>query len=175
MAMVEILRTAKYWQAGVAHQFGRDCVQATLRATATVCRHQTASSHPDGETEIVQDVSRQKLRGCFTHVAMICDDASVQPQLPQNFLGDEHTFAQQVVSAIQPGLPKNIILWRRASAWVNKKTMVDVVHALAAALGEELSARRVMLLLDACRIHMGTVFCALVRREGFWCTTCRRS
>ena len=122
-----------------------------------------------------QQVSRKDMRACLTHVAFACADAGVQRFLPQIFIGNEHIFAQRVVSAIQPGLPKNIILWRRASAWVNKKTMVDVVHALAAALGEELSARRVMLLLDACRIHMGTVFCALVRREGFWCTTCRRS
>ena len=108
------------------------------------------------KAEIVQDVSRSKLRGCFTHIAMICDDASLQPRLPQIFLGNEHIFAKQVVDATQPGLAKNILLWRRKSAWVNARTMVEVVQALATALGPELAARRVMLLLDACKIHMGT-------------------
>ena len=110
------------------------------------------------KAEIVQDVSRQKLRGCFTHVAMICDDASLQPRLPQIFIGNEHIFAQRIVDAVQPDLPKNILLWRRKSAWVQHSTMVEVVRALAAALGGDLRERRVLLLLDACRVHMGVGF-----------------
>ena len=69
------------------------------------------------KAEIVQDVSRQKLRGCFTHIAMICDDASLQPRLPQIFLGNEHIFAKRVVDAIRPGFATNILLWRRKSSW----------------------------------------------------------
>ena len=118
------------------------------------------------KTELVQDVSRQKLRGCFTHIAMICDDASLQPRLPQIFLGNEHIFAKRVVDATQPGLAKNILLWRRKSAWVNKRTMVEVVQALAAALGPELAARRVMFLLDSCSVHMGTGFLRACTARG---------
>ena len=44
------------------------------------------------KAEIVQDVSRHKLRGCFAHIAMICDDASLQPRLRQIFLGNERIF-----------------------------------------------------------------------------------
>ena len=117
------------------------------------------------KAEIVQDVSRQKLRGCFTHIAMICDDASLQPRLPQIFIGNEHIFAQRIVDATQPDLAKNILLWRRKSAWVQQSTMVEVVRALAAALGPDLGGRRVMLLLDACRVHMGRGFlCACASR-----------
>ena len=44
--------------------------------------------------------------------------------------------------------------------------MVEVVHALAAALGPELAARRVMLLLDAARIHMGNGFLRACAARG---------
>ena len=114
----------------------------------------------------MQDVSRQKLRGCFTHIAMICDDASLQPRLPQIFLGNEHIFTKRIVDATQPGLAKNILLWRRKSVWVNKRTMVEVVQALAAALGPELAARRVMFLLDSCSVHMGRGFLRACTARG---------
>ena len=114
----------------------------------------------------MQDVSRHKLRACFTHIAMICDDASLQPRLPQIFLGNEHVFPQRVIESIRPHLAKNILLWRRKSAWVNKATMVEVVRALAAALGPELAARRVLLLLDACKIHMGAGFLRACNARG---------
>ena len=118
------------------------------------------------KAEIVQDVSQQKLRGCFTHIAMICDDESLQPRLPQIFLGNEHIFTKGMVEAAQRDLAKNIILWGRKSAWANKATMVQVVQALATALGPELAARRVMLLLDAAKIHMGTGFLRACTARG---------
>ena len=118
------------------------------------------------KAELVQDVSRQKLRGCFTHIAMICDDASLQPRLPQVFMGSEHIFPQKVMEAARRDVAKNILLWRRKSAWVTKSTMLEVVQALAAALGVELKRRRVMLLLDACRIHMGTGFLRACATRG---------
>ena len=62
--------------------------------------------------EIVQDVSRGKLRGCFTLIAMICDDASLQPLLPQILLGNEHIFQQRVLDGLRPSLPVHAALWR---------------------------------------------------------------
>ena len=118
------------------------------------------------KTEIVQDVSRGKLRGCFTLIAMICDDASLQPLLPQILLGNEHTFPQRVLEQLRPTLAPNIHLWRRSSAWATRHTMVEVVQLLARALGTTLHHRRVMLLLDACYIHMGPGFLRACARRG---------
>ena len=83
-----------------------------------VCRQRALSRAK--KTEIVQDVSRGKLRGCFTLIAMICDDASLQPLLPQILLGNEHIFQQRVLAEIQPSLAPNIHLWRRHSAWATR-------------------------------------------------------
>ena len=129
-----------------------------------VCRQRTLSRAK--KREIVQDVSRGKLRGCFTLIAMICDEASLQPLLPQILLGNEHIFQQRVLAEIQPSLASNIHLWRRPSAWATRLTMVEVVQVLARALGPVLHRRRVMLLLDACYIHMGTEFLRACARRG---------
>ena len=129
-----------------------------------VCRQRALSRAK--KTEIVQDVSRGKLRGCFTLIAMICDDASLQPLLPQIFLGNEHIFQQRVLDDLRPSLAPNIHLWRRPSAWATRHTMVEVVQLLAEALGTTLAHRRVMLLLDACYIHMGTGFLRACSRRG---------
>ena len=118
------------------------------------------------KTEIVQDVSRGKLRGCFTLIAMICDETSFQPLLPQVLLGNEHIFQQRVLAELQPSLDRNIHLWRRPSAWATRRTMVEVVQLLARALGPVLHERRVMLLLDACYIHMGMDFLRACARRG---------
>ena len=129
-----------------------------------VCRQRALSRAK--KTEIVQDVSRGKLRGCFTLIAMICDDASLQPLLPQILLGNEHIFQQRVLDELRPSLPSNIHLWRRPSAWATRHTMVEVVQLLARALGTTLAHRRVMLLLDACYIHMGTGFLRACAMRG---------
>ena len=129
-----------------------------------VCRQRALSRAR--KAEIVQDVSRGKLRGCFTLIAMICDDPSLQPLLPQVILGNEHILQQRVVQQIRPALAGNIHLWRRPSAWANRHTMVEVVQLLARALGSTLRSRRVMLLLDACYIHMGSGFLRACARRG---------
>ena len=137
------------------------CVQ---KRGLAVCRQRALSRAK--KTEIVQDVSRGKLRGCFTLIAMICDDASLQPLLPQILLGNEHIFQQRVLAEIQPALAPNIHLWRRTSAWATRQTMVEVVQLLARALGPTLLRRRVMLLLDGCYIHMGLGFLRARARRG---------
>ena len=114
----------------------------------------------------MQDVSRGKLRGCFTLIALICDDSSLQPLLPRILLGNEHIFQQRVLDHIRPALAPNIHVWRRPSAWATRDTMVEVVQLLARALGRTLQSRRVMLLLDACYIHMGRGFLRACAARG---------
>ena len=94
-----------------------------------LCRQRALSRAK--KTEIVQDVSRGKLLGCFTLIAMICDDASLQPLLPHILLGNEHIFQQRVLDELRPSLASNIHLWRRPSAWATRHTMVEVVQLLA--------------------------------------------
>ena len=134
------------------------------RRGLAVCRQRALSRGK--KAEIVQDVSRGKLRGCFTLVALICDDPSLQPLLPQVLLGNEHIFQQRVVQQLRPTLAENIHVWRRSSAWANRHTMVEVVQLLSRALGSTLRSRRVMLLLDACYIHMGSGFLRACARRG---------
>ena len=105
----------------------------------TVCRQRALSRAK--QREIVQDVSRGKLRGCFTLIAMICDDSSLQPLLPQILLGNEHIFQLRLLDALRPALASNIRVWRRPSAWANRDTMVEVVQLLAWAPGSTMQKK----------------------------------
>ena len=85
--------------------------------------------------KLVQNVGLGKQRAGFTHVAMICDDVSLQPRLPQILIGNESLFPAATIGALQGTLPPNIHLWRRKSGWVTKGLMQEILKELGAALG----------------------------------------
>ena len=104
-------------------------------------------------TKVLQNVSLGKRRSGFTHVAMICDDTSLQPRLPQILLGNESIFPVAQLESMRPSLPPNIRLWRRNSGWVTAELMRDIVRELSGALGELTATRTVVLLLDTASVH----------------------
>ena len=87
-------------------------------------------------TKVLQNVSLAKRRSGFTHVALICDDTSLQPRLPQFLIGNEAIFPVAKLESMRPTLPPNIRLWRRKTGWVTAEMMRDIVRELSAALGE---------------------------------------
>ena len=131
--------------------------QAQLRALSRGSRRSKS---------LVQNVSLKQKRGGFTHIAMICDDSSIQPRLPQILLGNEHTFPAATLSSLQPTLPPNIILWRRKSGWVTKSLMRSILKELSRALAELKASRQVILLLDTAGVHICPYFLRAASREG---------
>ena len=115
--------------------------------------------------DVVQNVPTTKKRGAFTHIGMICDDASIQPRLPQILLGNERMFSVATMNALRGELPGNVRVWRRKSGWVNKYMMREVLDALLAALGELTATRQVILLLDTCPVHICARFLAHAARH----------
>ena len=87
-----------------------------------------------GGPSLAQDASRRQQRSCVTRVAAICDNAAVQPSLPQVFIGNEKVLQAAAVKLLQPALQKNVFLLRRKSGWVNKDFLVSYVKLLAACL-----------------------------------------
>ena len=79
---------------------------------------------------ITQQVTRQQQRGTMSFLALLCDDPSIQPLLPQIIIGNEHILPETVRRALESPshLMKNVAVVRRKSAWVN-----DAVLSLAAA------------------------------------------
>ena len=117
--------------------------------------------------KVVQNVGLAKQRAGFTHVALICDNVSLQPRLPQILLGNESLFPAATVAALQDGLPQNIRLWRRTSGWATKALMREILKELCTALGEELLAsHQVVLLLDTAGVHICPMFLRAASRMG---------
>ena len=122
---------------------------------------------PSGKNaRLVQDVSTKRRRGCFTHIAMICDDASIQPRLPQILVGNERIFPGSVVGKLVGRLAPNIFVWRRQTGWVTKALMREVLALLLTSLGELTATHQVILLLDTAPVHMCKRFLAQASRHG---------
>ena len=115
---------------------------------------------------VVQNVPLGKKRAGFTHVAMICDDTSLQPRLPQILLGNEAIFPVATLDAVRPTLPPNVRLWRRNSGWVTKDLLRDIIRELAIALGELTATHTVVLLLDTASMHICPRAIGMAARHG---------
>ena len=116
--------------------------------------------------KLVQNVVLSKQRAGFTHVALICDDVSLQPRLPQILLGNERLFPAATIAALQGTLAPNIHLWRRKSGWVTKELMLEILKDLCAALGALTATHQVVLLLDTASVHICPKFLRAANRKG---------
>lgn len=106
---------------------------------------------------------------------MICDDASVQPLLPQILVGNERIFPQQLLECLQGELAPIMLIWRRKTGWVTKPLMREVLRALLASLGPRAHSRRVMLLMGTAPVTYAAVSCSRLRHTGSLFSTCRPS
>ena len=162
----------------VAREAGRPLLRINLDETRVPFHHslprgmqtKRKAKLPAGLTprkrKVVQNVGLGKQRAGFTHVALICDDVSLQPRLPQILLGNESLFPAATVAALRGGLPPNIRLWRRKSGWVTKPLMQEILKELCTALGELLATHQVVLLLDTAGVHICPMFLRAASRRG---------
>ena len=116
--------------------------------------------------KLVQSVGLGKQRSGFTHVALICDDVSLQPRLPQILLGNERLFPAATMEAIRGTIPPNVTLWRRKSGWVTKAMMLEILKELCAALGALTATHQIILLLDTAGVHICPKFLRAASLRG---------
>ena len=115
-----------------------------------------------------RQASRGQLRKAFSHVAVICDDASLQPHLPQVLLVNERTVTVELHRrwSSLPGC--NTQVWRGRSAWINDKVFARIVRSLGKVLQERAAGRQAMLLLDAHVCHFSSATLAACREYDIW-------
>ena len=77
-------------------------------------------------TGFTRQASRSQLRKAFSHVAIICDDTSLQPHLPQVLLVNERTVSVEQLRRWRSLPGSNAQLWRRQSAWINDKVFAQI-------------------------------------------------
>lgn len=116
----------------------------------------------------MQKASLAARRAYITHVALVCDDATVQQSLPQIVICNERTLPQKVHGALQASLGDNFVLLRCASAWVNTDVMVEIVRLLAEALEPHITTLQPLLMLDAYRAHIGIRIFHAGARHNIW-------
>ena len=116
--------------------------------------------------EPTQQATRTEMRGQATHVAIICDDASVQPLLPQVVVGDHHLLPARVCRDLQQDLPDNVCLLRLKSRWTDKTLMAAILRGIAAALEDIATIKQPVLLLDTAPSHLDASTARLARRLG---------
>ena len=119
-------------------------------------------------TGCARQASRGQLRRAFTHVAIICDDASLQPHLPQVLLVNERTVTVEQ-SRRWTSLPGcNAQLWRAKSAWINDEVFARIVRELGKILKSRAGDRQAILMLDAHVCHYCRRTLAACRDYDIW-------
>ena len=104
--------------------------------------------------EVVLVPAKSAQRGALSHVMMVCDDSGVQPLLPQVILGNKHILRVQDLDVLKDELPSNVYVIRGTSSWILAETMIVIMEMLRQALSSNHIDRRVVLILDACPVHM---------------------
>ena len=103
-----------------------------------------------------RNTSKKQRRKAMTHVAIVCNDTSLQPNLPQVLLVAEKICSNESATNIRPTLPSNLHLWRRKSRWVNTPAFLEIIEVLANVLDKHAPGRPRILLMDALKIHCCT-------------------
>lgn len=113
----------------------------------------------------IDRVSLSNRRSSVSLLASVASDATVQAQLPQVLLGNEHAFTLQVLRSIGSTVG-NVTLWRQKSAWNSHSTMRKWLTLLAKALGPLVEARYVIVVVDVHPSHIDTSIFLHARRCG---------
>ena len=103
---------------------------------------------------LVQNVSIGQKRGSMTLFALICNESSVQPLLPQIVLCNERTLSVRELAATTSDLPPNVQVWRRKSAWATKLVVRALLVEIWKALLTVRDKYRIVLVMDTCPAHV---------------------
>jgi len=107
-------------------------------------------------------------RTMLTLACFVCDDAELQPLLPQILVASKKVMPAEEASALRRGLPPGVLLWREERAWTSSALMVRFLGALRAALGPALLSRQVILSADAFKAHASKPVWRAAARLGFF-------
>ena len=104
----------------------------------------------------------------LTLVAIVCDDPRIQPVIPQFLIGNERAIPARRLAALRRGLPPNVHLLRRRSAWNNAALCEEIIECLGDALAPYAATHQPMLSFDCARLHVGAGIFNASYRAGLW-------
>ena len=119
-------------------------------------------------SELSHHVPRSARRRYMTYVCIICDDVAMQPLMPQFLIGNESTLHSRDMSELREGLPRNVYLLRRKSAWNDQRLMVQILRHLRCSILPHLGDVQPIILWDAARQHTTNSVFSSANRFGLW-------
>ena len=120
-----------------------------------------------------------QLRMHITHVAVVCDDTSIQPLLPQILLVSTHTLPAYKVDEVAAELGPNVEIWRERSAWVNAVVFRRIIIRIGEALAHLRGSHAFILSMDTFAAHFDSAVLRAAARARLWVcpvparTTCK--
>lgn len=103
--------------------------------------------------EMVHHTSKAQQSKAMTHVAVVFDDTTIQPKLPQVLLARESTVLARDLPGIMASLNGNVHLWRLKSGWIDAAVMAEVLKLIGAALAPFMDRYQPIFLMDAHEAH----------------------
>ena len=85
---------------------------------------------------------KSRKRGSLTLVALVCDDTSVQPLLPQLIIGNENVLRVLDLKELEPILPQNVVLVRAKSSWITIEILIVIIEMLRSRLDQHKIAKK---------------------------------
>ena len=120
--------------------------------------------------KLTRSVTTAQTRSVLSLVALMCNDSSNQPHLPQYILGNEHVLQTSVLGELRRdvSLSPKVHILRRKSAWVNDAELAAIARHWGRVLQLHCPDRQPILLLDVCSAHLGPSFLASCVRWKIW-------
>ena len=115
-----------------------------------------------------QPASRNQMRSSLTFVAIICDDPSIQTELPQIILGSERALTHGVLRQLRPGLRDNVILLRAKNGWMTAGLMARLMTMLGQKLMPFRDKYQPIMLFDAYPAHLSPWVFRAAARANIW-------
>ena len=104
----------------------------------------------------------------MSHIALICDDHTIQPQLPQIILMAAATARLADVVWAREAAPNNVHMWRLKSGWISNEVFPAVIRMIARSLQIACPERQPILLMDAHKVHCSKPTLQTCSKCGIW-------
>ncbi len=124
------------------------------------------ASTPGGVATLAPKASLSERRAAVTCISVVCDDAVLQPKLPQLIVAARRLVTKKLKESIK--FPGSVTLLAEKSAWNNSAIMLKFLSMLAEALKEHVGTRRIVLIMDVARCHLSQMVLDHARHLNIW-------
>lgn len=114
-----------------------------------------------------RQINKSHFRSAYTCVAMICDDSTIQQQLPQIIILNKKTCSTTMFASLKTCLRDNVLLWRRKSSWLKVSGTCEILRLLGKRLAPFLKTRQPIISMDAAKTHLNEKVWETAAKNGF--------